>query len=229
MFVFEQDIGERAQFFARTDAQPQFVEAAFELACCTREHGVVGGPEEHLVRAIRKPVDVLRAKQLAAGTHKGLPVPQGLGVLHIADGLDELKPAYLAMSSMANPPADYVTRPDDMAVRKDALRFEFGNVNLPDVHALSAAIGLIQSVGVEALQKHVLALGDLLFEHQDVLRVSVVDPRARSRRNHIYVLQLPVERWADFFARNDERVSRRNTAASASRWRCSTPSAISNG
>jgi hypothetical protein len=226
MFVFEQDIGERAQFFARTDAQLQFVEAAFELACCTRVHGVVGGPEEHLVRAIRKPVDVLRASSWQPARTKVCRCRKGSG---FSDGLDELKPAYLAMSSMANPPADYVTRPDDMAVRKDALRFEFGNVNLPDVHALSAAIGLIQSVGVEALQKHVLALGDLLFEHQDVLRVSVVDPRARSRRNHICVLQLPVERWADFFARNDERVSRRNTAASASRWRCSTPSAISNG
>lgn len=95
---------------------------------------------------------MLRAEQLAAGTHKGLLVPQGLGVLYIADGLDELKAAYLAMSSMANPPGDYVARPDDMAVRKDALRFQFGNVNLPDVHALSAAIGLIQSVGFEAIQ-----------------------------------------------------------------------------
>ncbi|KXU84685.1 hypothetical protein CR51_41870 [Caballeronia megalochromosomata] len=52
-----------------------------------------------------------------------------------------------------------------------------------------------------------LALGDLLVEHPDALGVSVVDPRVRSRRNHIYVLQLPVERCADFFARNDERVS----------------------
>ncbi|KXU84684.1 hypothetical protein CR51_41865 [Caballeronia megalochromosomata] len=53
---------------------------------------------------------------------------------------------------MATPPADYVARPDDMPARKDALRFQFDNVNLPDVHGLSAAIGLIQSVGVEAIQ-----------------------------------------------------------------------------
>ncbi|WP_044044128.1 aminotransferase class V-fold PLP-dependent enzyme [Caballeronia insecticola] len=155
------------------------------------------------------PLDVkaLNISVLAAGTHKGLLVPQGLGVLYIADGLDELQPAYLAMSSMANPPADYVARPDDMAVRKDALRFEFGNVNLPDVHALSAAIDLIQSVGVAAIQKHVLALGDLLLEGLDALGVSVVGPRERGWRNHIYVLQLPVETWADYFARNDVRVS----------------------
>lgn len=33
-------------------------------------HGVVGGPDERLVRAIRKPVDVLRAEQLAAGVRE---------------------------------------------------------------------------------------------------------------------------------------------------------------
>ncbi|MDR5766792.1 MULTISPECIES: aminotransferase class V-fold PLP-dependent enzyme [unclassified Caballeronia] len=155
------------------------------------------------------PLDVkaLNISVLAAGTHKGLLVPQGLGVLYIADGLDELQPAYLAMSSMANPPADYVARPDDMALRKDARRFEFGNVNLPDLHALSAAICLIQSVGVAAIQKHVLALGDLLLERLDALGVSVVGPRARGKRNHIYVLKLPVDKWTDYFARNNVRVS----------------------
>ncbi|OLL28502.1 aminotransferase [Burkholderia sp. SRS-W-2-2016] len=155
------------------------------------------------------PLDVkaLNISVLAAGTHKGLLVPQGLGVLYIADGLDELQPAYLAMSSMANPPADYVARPDDLAVRKDALRFEFGNVNLPDVHALSAAIRLIESVGVPDIQNHVMELGDLLLAHLDRLGVAVVGPRERGQRNHIYVLKLPVEQWAAFFARNDVRVS----------------------
>lgn len=155
------------------------------------------------------PLDVkaLHISVLAAGTHKGLLVPQGLGVLYIAEGLDELQPAYLAMSSMANPPTDYVARPGDMAVRKDAQRFEFGNVNLPDLHALSAAIRLIESVGVLTIQKHVLALGDLLLEHLDALGVGLVGPRARDGRNHIYTLNLPVEKWTEFFARNGVRVS----------------------
>jgi cysteine desulfurase / selenocysteine lyase len=155
------------------------------------------------------PLDVkaLNISVLAAGTHKGLLVPQGLGVLYIASGLDELQPAYLAMSSMANPPADYIARPDDLVVRKDAQRFEFGNVNLPQVHALSAALELIQSIGVAAIQNHVQALGDLLLERLNVLGVSVVGPRERGLRNHIYVLELPVEQWAEYFAHNDVRVS----------------------
>ncbi|SAK55195.1 aminotransferase, class V [Caballeronia hypogeia] len=155
------------------------------------------------------PVDVkaLNISVLAAGTHKGLLVPQGLGILYVADGLDELRPAYIAMSSMLNPPADYIARAEDMAVRKDALRFEFGNINLPDLHALDAAIKLIESVGVSNIQKHVTALGDQLLSELDKLDVKVVGPRERGQRNHIYVLDLPVQKWADHFARNDVRVS----------------------
>jgi cysteine desulfurase / selenocysteine lyase len=155
------------------------------------------------------PLDVkaLDISVLAAGTHKGLLVPQGLGVLYVAAGLDELQPPYLAMSSMLNPPSDYIARPGDMAVRTDALRFETGNVNLPDLHALHAAISLIQSVGVGEIQKHVASLGDLLLDELDELGVKVIGPRERGHRNHIYVLDLPVQKWADYFARNDVRVS----------------------
>jgi cysteine desulfurase / selenocysteine lyase len=155
------------------------------------------------------PVDVkaLNISVLAAGTHKGLLVPQGLGVLYVADGLDELQPAYLAMSSMAHPPADYIARADDMATRNDALRFETGNLNLPDLHALDAAIELIESVGVAEIQAHVNELGDRLLSRLDELDVEVVGPRERGRRNHIYVMALPVEKWADYFARNDVRVT----------------------
>jgi cysteine desulfurase / selenocysteine lyase len=155
------------------------------------------------------PVDVkaLGISVLAAGTHKGLLVPQGLGILYVQDGLDELQPAYLAMSSMARPPADYIARADDMELRKDALRFEFGNVNLPDLHALSASIELIESVGVTEIQKHVQALGDHLIARLDPLGVELVGPRERGQRSHIYVLALPVQKWADHFARNQVRVS----------------------
>ncbi|MFM0741198.1 aminotransferase class V-fold PLP-dependent enzyme [Paraburkholderia xenovorans] len=155
------------------------------------------------------PVDVkaLGISVLAAGTHKGLLVPQGLGILYVQDGLDELQPAYLAMSSMARPPADYIALADDLEPRKDAGRFEFGNVNLPDLQALSAAIDLIQSVGVPEIQEHVLKLGDRLIQHLDEMGVALVGPRDRGERSHIYVLALPVDKWSDFFARNQVRVS----------------------
>jgi len=152
-------------------------------------------------------VKALGISVLAAGTHKGLLVPQGLGILYVQDGLNELQPAYLAASSMARPPADFIARPDDMETRHDASRFEFGNINLPDLHALSAAIDLLESVGVPVVRSHVTKLGDKLLEGLDELGVRVIGPRSATGRAHIYVLQLPVAEWTEYFARNQVRVS----------------------
>jgi selenocysteine lyase/cysteine desulfurase len=155
------------------------------------------------------PVDVrkLGVSVLAAGCHKGLLVPQGLGILYVKAGLDELQPAYLAMSSLANPPEDYIARPDDLAPRKDAGRFEFGNYNLPDLHALSSSIDLIRKTGVERIEAHVLELGDRLIAQLERLGVRLVGPRTRANRAHIYVLDLPVAEWLDYFTQNQVRVS----------------------
>jgi selenocysteine lyase/cysteine desulfurase len=155
------------------------------------------------------PIDVqkLGIAVLAAGCHKGMLVPQGVGVLYVRQGLDDLQPAYLAMTSMANPPADYIARPDDMATRKDAGRFETGNLNLPDIHALNASLDLIGRVGIERIEEHVLRLGDRLIELMDELGVRLVGPRRRENRAHIYVLALPVAEWIDYFAQNQVRVS----------------------
>ncbi|WP_197326413.1 aminotransferase class V-fold PLP-dependent enzyme [Ralstonia solanacearum] len=155
------------------------------------------------------PVDVkkLGVSVLAAGCHKGLLVPQGLGILYVQDGLDALQPAYLAMAGLANPPADYIARPDDLALRKDAGRFELGNFNLPNLHALNAALDLINSVGVDAIEEHVLSLGDRLIAHLDELGVRLVGPRTHRNRAHIYVLDLPVDEWMEYFTRKQVRVS----------------------
>lgn len=155
------------------------------------------------------PVDVraLNISVMAAGTHKGLLVPQGLGLLYVREGLDDLQPTYLAMSSMARPPSDYIARSDDMETRPDAARFETGNLNLPDIHAIDAAIALIGRVGVHNVERHVLDLGDFLIEKLDALGVQLVGPRARSHRAHIYVLDVPSSAWAKHFERHRVRIS----------------------
>ncbi len=155
------------------------------------------------------PVDVQRMgiSLLAAGCHKGLLVPQGLGILYVKEGLDELQPAYLAMASMAKPPADYIAQPDDLTPRKDAGRFELGNMNLPNLHALSASIDLISKLGVENIEEHVLELGDRLIEHVDAQAIRLVGPRTRGNRSHIYVLDLPATEWTEYLAQNQVRVS----------------------
>ncbi|WP_338878415.1 aminotransferase class V-fold PLP-dependent enzyme [Achromobacter veterisilvae] len=155
------------------------------------------------------PVDVkaMGVSMLAAGCHKGLLVPQGLGLLYVDAALTELRPVYLATAGLARPPADLIADPDDLALREDAGRFEIGNYNLADIHALDAALDLIAGVGIANIERHVLALGDRLIERMDALGVGLAGPRERARRAHIYVLDLPAERWAGYLAQQGVRVS----------------------
>lgn len=155
------------------------------------------------------PVDVkkLGVSVLAAGCHKGLLVPQGLGLLYVKETLQELQPVYLAMSSLARPPDDYIARPEELEPRRDAGRFEFGNYNLPDLHALSSAIDLIAGTGQRQVESHVLELGDHLIAGLDKLGVKLVGPRERSQRAHIYVLDIPTAEWTDYFSQNQVRIS----------------------
>jgi selenocysteine lyase/cysteine desulfurase len=148
------------------------------------------------------------ASLIGSGCHKGLLVPQGLGILYCRQGLDELQPAYLAMSSLAHPPGDYIARADNMTPKAGAGRFEIGNLNLPDIHALDASLTLIESVGLSAIEAHLYDLGDRLIERIDDLGVRLVGPRNRADRSpHIYVLDLPADAWAEYLASRQVRVS----------------------
>lgn len=156
------------------------------------------------------PIDVksVGVSLLGSGCHKGLLAPQGLGIVYCKETLEELQPAYLAMSSLAQPPADYVARADNMALKRGAGRFEIGNLNLPDIHALEASLDLIESVGVEAIEAHLYDLGDRLIEHLDQQGIRLVGPRERTdRAPHIYVLALPTEEWLDYLVSQQVRVS----------------------
>ena len=156
------------------------------------------------------PIDAKKigATFIGSGTHKGLLVPQGLGLLYWDSNRTELEPAYLAAASLAHPPADLVAQPSNTAPKATAGRFEIGNFNLPAGHALSAALDLINSVGVEKIQAHCLELGDRLIAGLDNLGVAVVGPRDHAHRApHIYVAALPADDWLDHLTANGVRVS----------------------
>ncbi|UGY29829.1 aminotransferase class V-fold PLP-dependent enzyme [Bradyrhizobium septentrionale] len=156
------------------------------------------------------PIDAkaMKATFIGSGTHKGLLVPQGLGLLYWDSTRTELEPAYLAAASLAEPPLDFIARPDNMALPTTAGRFELGNYNLPAIQALGAAIDLINQVGIEKIQQHCFDVGDYLIEGLDRLDVGLVGPRERQHRApHIYVIALPAAEWLDYFTQNGIRVS----------------------
>lgn len=156
--------------------------------------------------AITTLAETAEGRLIGCGTHKGLLVPQGLGLLFWDRACKELEPAYLAAIGLANPPADFIARPDDMVPAPTAGRFELGNFNLPAIQALGAALDLINEIGVETIQAHCFDLGDRLKAGLDELGVKLVGPRDRAM--HIYVAAaLPAEEWIDYFASKDVRIS----------------------
>ncbi|WP_082557957.1 aminotransferase class V-fold PLP-dependent enzyme [Methylobacterium sp. Leaf361] len=150
----------------------------------------------------------MKATFIGSGTHKGLLVPQGLGLLYWDSSKIEMEPAYLAAASLAEPPTDFIAREDNMALPATAGRFELGNYNLPAIQGLGAAIDLINTVGIENIEGHCFDLGDYLIERLDELDVGLVGPRDRQHRApHIYVIALPAAEWLDYFTQNGIRIS----------------------
>jgi selenocysteine lyase/cysteine desulfurase len=148
------------------------------------------------------------AALIGSGTHKGLLVPQGLGLLYWNAALTELEPAYLATISLAEPPADFIARAGNMALAPTAGRFELGNFNLPAIHALGASVDLIDEIGIENIQNHCFDLGDYLIEQLDELDIGLVGPREREHRApHIYVIALPADHWLEYFTQTGIRIS----------------------
>ena len=50
-------------------------------------------------------------------------------------------------------------------------------------------------------------MGDRLIELMNEQSIGLVGPRPRAHRAHIYVLDLPVGEWAEYFACHDVRIS----------------------
>jgi selenocysteine lyase/cysteine desulfurase len=156
------------------------------------------------------PIDARKigATFIGSGTHKGLLVPQGLGLLYWNKAFKDLSSAYMAAVSLAHPPADLIASQDNMELAPTAGRFELGNFNLPAVQALGAALDMIARIGVENIQEHCFELGDYLIERLDRAGIALVGPRERAYRSpHIYVIGLPADEWLDHFAVNNVRVS----------------------
>lgn len=155
------------------------------------------------------PVDVasMGISILASGCHKGLLVPQGLGILYASTALGPLDPVYLAASSLTDPVRGPDASYEGATLREGALRFETGNLNLPHLHALAAALRLLQQVGVAQIEQQVLALGERLVAGLDRLDVRLLGPRDRQHRSHILVLDLPAAQWMHYFAARNVRVS----------------------
>jgi len=98
---------------------------------------------------------------LAAGAHKWLLGPMGIGLLYVAEELlERLTPTLVGWKSVVNE-EDFALH---FKLRADAAGFEPGTLNLPGVYGLGAALELLQEVGVDRIRTQVLGLVSTLTE-----------------------------------------------------------------
>jgi len=134
------------------------IEPAAEIAEIAHQHGAL-----FLLDAAQSlghlPVSVkeLSVDLLAAPGHKGLLGPLGTGFLYIRDGIEkELKSiAQGGTGTQSNEDRQPETIPD---------KFESGNHNVPGLLGLAAAVGWLESRGIESIYQHEKDLGDQLRE-----------------------------------------------------------------
>jgi selenocysteine lyase/cysteine desulfurase len=123
------------------------------------------------------PIDVraCHIDALAADGHKWLLGPEGCGILYIRQEVqDRIEPVEFGWTNVAGY-ADYASR--DMALRKDAGRYECGTLNTIGCFGLRAAIEFLLAVGVEEIAAAVQSLGDRIAAGVTALRYEVMGTR----------------------------------------------------
>jgi selenocysteine lyase/cysteine desulfurase len=127
-----------------------------------REHGLL-----LIVDAIQSlgvlPLDVKRCgiHALAAGAHKWLCGPQGIGLLFVDRELQQRLVAPLAGWKSVTDEENFALH---FALRGDAAVFEPGTLNVAGIAGLGAALQLLAEIGVDRVRARVLALTGQLID-----------------------------------------------------------------
>ena len=114
------------------------------------------------VGAVAFDVQAMGADFVAADGHKWMLGPEGLGFFYVRPELrDSLKLTQFGWH-MVEAIGDFDRT--DWQPANSARRFECGSPNMLSIHALSASLSLLLEVGMEAVERQVLANSRFLFE-----------------------------------------------------------------
>ncbi|HKJ69264.1 MAG TPA: aminotransferase class V-fold PLP-dependent enzyme [bacterium] len=104
--------------------------------------------------AIPLDVDHIRCDALATGGHKWLMSPRGTGFLYLSEALQErLTPAYLGWLSVENP---FHFHDYKQKLKPTAEQFELATPNTIGAYGMHAAVQLLQEVGLQKIERHIL-------------------------------------------------------------------------
>jgi selenocysteine lyase/cysteine desulfurase len=151
----------------------------------------------HHLGAARLDTGRHRADAVACGGHTWLGSPFGMGLLFVSrEAQERLVSPWLGRAALGLPRGGWeaLIAPDagegDRAVADDARRFEGGGAaNYVGAAALSASLSLLNSVGPEAIEAHILETGGRLIEELRGRGYRVQTPREPERRAGIITFQ----------------------------------------
>lgn len=150
-----------------------------EASAACHERGVllvVDGVQEMGAMALDLPATGVDA--MAAATQKMLLASYGLGVLYLSEEhADRLRPPFLTRMSVSwegQHEADLMGEP---TLRRGAPRFEVGNPNFAGLFALDGALSILEDVGPDVAEAHILRLARRLVDGLDALGLPLVTPR----------------------------------------------------
>lgn len=139
------------------------------------------------VGAVRLDVERCGIDFLAAGGHKWLLAPEGLGCLYVSRRVvDRLHPVLLGWKSVAG--ADRYL-PYHFDLRSDAAKLEPGSPSVLAVAALGAAIDLLHEAGAEAVEKRLMKWNDMLAEELNRRSMQILSPWRPEQRSGIVVFR----------------------------------------
>ncbi len=131
------------------------------------------------------PLDVRTAgiDFLSADGHKWMLGPCGAGFLYCRpEAMEKIRHGFRGWGSVAQP-GSYEDWTQPLA--PDARRFEEGTPNYPGLYALEKSLELIREIGLERIQRRVMALTGHLVEGLDARGYRVMSPLGEGERSGI--------------------------------------------
>ena len=135
---------------------------------------------------------------MVAGGHKWLNAPYGCGIMYVSPRvIDEIKPSYWGYLNLEDPEGGwgtYFSCPDTVGVRPYqeyhftnlGKKLEIGGTsNYPGAIGLAASLRLVNELGHDAIEEHILSLTDYLMENLPSTGATLVTVPERAYRSGI--------------------------------------------
>jgi cysteine desulfurase / selenocysteine lyase len=142
-----------------------------------------------LVGAAQVDVKAARLSTLAMHSYKWLLASFGVGALYVApEAVDQVAPTFVGAQAVQAAPE---TADGPLDWQPGAARYQSGTSNRLGLAALATSLGLLEEIGITAIEAQNRALAEYLYAHlARNTRVQVVSPPDPARRSQIIVFTL---------------------------------------